>query len=69
MARDKGINEMLVSVLDKARSVGGTHGENHFDRLEDVERSAMKSNAVARTRSSGSKTVCPDLVSSMVLTT
>lgn len=69
MARDKGINEMLVSVLDKARSVGGTHGENHFDRLDDLERSAKKSSAVATTRSSGSKTLCRDLVSSMVLTT
>lgn len=59
---------MLVSASDGARSTGRVHGKNHPGCFKDLERSWAKSSTAKTTRSRASKTLCSQLVSSMLLT-
>lgn len=61
-------DEMLVSASDGARSVGGTHGENHHERFDNVQRSATLSSVIRSTRQRASKILFRHLVFSMLLT-
>lgn len=47
-ARDSDNGEAMLSASNGAGSVGGTHGKNHFDRLEDFEHSVTKSNTAGK---------------------
>lgn len=68
MAPNEGNDGMLVSAPDGAGSVGGTHGENHRERFEDLESSAAKSSGAGTKRSRASKALRRHSVLSMLLT-